>query len=54
MRYICERCGAYYDSWDGHCDCEDEEIKNDIKIHRKGDQPNERSYNIQAADSRNS
>lgn len=22
---ICEKCGATYDSWDGHCDCEDTE-----------------------------
>lgn len=25
MRKICENCGAYYDSWDGRCDCEEKD-----------------------------
>lgn len=29
MKYICEKCGAFYDAWDGHCDCENDYSSNE-------------------------
>lgn len=52
MKYICEKCGAFYDAWDGHCDCESDYSTKENIQEREG-KHYERSLCISSVNDRN-